>query len=372
MTVPMTPRVSVILRTKNRPLLLRRALKSILGQTLTDFTLVVVDDDPTSESARTTLEESGAASDPRVRLLQPPSPLGRAGAINAGLDAVDSEFWVLHDDDDAWHPDFLMTTVTHLDSVPADGAVATRCEVVFEHLDAGTYVEDRREILAADTSRVSLAGMLARNSFPPISMLVRRSAQTAVGAFDVALPVQEDWEFNLRLLSSYPIGFIDGEPLAFWHHRPDASGDDANSVIAEVASHAEHESIVRDAFLRRDLAGSGAGLGHTLAVIGLLQQSMTQQQEAQAALNEHVALSHQTLKLELGRLRGEVLALRDAVENLKGTSGQIAKKVDRTHEFLQRVLGPTGHVRQQVQDLWASSTRAAKVARNDGRNHPRG
>jgi hypothetical protein len=360
---PPAPRVSVILRTKNRPVLLERALASVLGQTLADLSLIVVDDEAGGTSASDVLERVGAANDPRVRLIQNEESLGRAGAINAGLDAADSDYWVLHDDDDTWHPDFLTTTVAHLDAFPEDGAVVTRCEVVFEHLDEGRYVEDRREVLAGDTTRVTLAGMLARNAFPPISMLVRRSAQVEVGAFDPSLPVQEDWEFNLRLLRRYPIGFIDGQPLAFWHHRLAATGDDANSVIAEAGGHLEYESLVRDAFLRRDLAGAGDGLGHTLAVIGLLQQSIDESRKAQRALNDHVAMSHQALNLEVGRVRGEILALREIVSTIE-------KDTTRTRSLLERVLGPQGVVRQRIDDLWSSSTAVGKLARRRGRPHP--
>ena len=55
------------------------------------------------------------------------------------------------------------------------------------------------------------------------------------------------------------MGFLNGEPLAYWHQRRSADGDAANSVIAEPESHQLHDRRVRDEALRQyvDVHGSG-------------------------------------------------------------------------------------------------------------------
>ncbi len=53
----------------------------------------------------------------------------------------------------------------------------------------------------------------------------------------------------MRLLRAGNVGFID-EVLAFWHHRADAIGPDANSVIGESDAHVRFDRRVRDMAVR--------------------------------------------------------------------------------------------------------------------------
>ena len=321
----MNAKVAVIVRTMNRPVLLERALRSVLAQTMEDFALVVVNDGGDPSGVEAVLKDAGAADDARLVLVHNKPNLGRVGAIHAGLDAADSDYFVLHDDDDTWAPEFLAVTTAHLDTHPDDGAAATSTEVVFEEMDGATITEVRREWLAKDLSEASLIEMAVRNYIPPIALLVRRSVLDKTGRFDPSLPVLEDWDFNLRLLRHYPVGFVT-EPLAHWHHRENATGDDSNSVTAEASDHAHYDVLLRDAYLRRDLDGSGEGLGHLLAE-GYLHRKLEAHIVATNFAEDNWHHGHQDhlsevakmMSLEVGRLRGEVIALRDQLKDVDST-----------------------------------------------------
>jgi teichuronic acid biosynthesis glycosyltransferase TuaG len=69
------PVVSVCLPTYNGGAFLALTLKSIAAQTFEDYEVIIVDDQSTDDSVA--LVEQYAASDPRVKLLQ---PSGRAGS----------------------------------------------------------------------------------------------------------------------------------------------------------------------------------------------------------------------------------------------------------------------------------------------------
>ena len=49
-------KIAIITRTKNRPLLLRRAINSVLKQTLKDWIMVIVNDGGSKEEVETTLD----------------------------------------------------------------------------------------------------------------------------------------------------------------------------------------------------------------------------------------------------------------------------------------------------------------------------
>jgi glycosyltransferase involved in cell wall biosynthesis len=95
------PLVSAIIPTRNRPELVRRAVKSVLEQTFERVEVVVVVDgyDPATV---TVLEQ---LSDPRVRIIALEESVGGAEARNIGVAAA-SGYWIaLLDDDDEWLPD---------------------------------------------------------------------------------------------------------------------------------------------------------------------------------------------------------------------------------------------------------------------------
>jgi len=274
--------VAIVLRTKNRPLFLRRALGSIFAQTFSDFVVVVVNDAGEQPPVDAVVKEYADRANGRIRVVHNAHSKGREAAMNAGVSASESTYLTIHDDDDTWAPTFLDQSVRHLAN-SADHGVAVRTEVVYEHVDGDEITVDRREILASDLSQISLAEMLRHNYAPPISLLYRRDVHDAVGLYDETLPVLADWEFNLRLLSRFTVGFIDGPPLAFWHQRPASVGDEGNSVVTAQQDHARCEIEIRDRYLRGDLERN-AHLGTLLYLTEMLSRGNSQLSEAAAHL----------------------------------------------------------------------------------------
>lgn len=91
--------ISVIIPTYKRPELLRRAVQSVLNQTLTDWELVISDDEAPSGEAWAYLNEL-AAKDPRIRITRNTGAHGQVGNVNHCLQQVRGD-WVkpLFDDD---------------------------------------------------------------------------------------------------------------------------------------------------------------------------------------------------------------------------------------------------------------------------------
>lgn len=261
----MNPRVAVIVRTKDRPEFLARALDDIASQTYVDADVVVVND----QGAAAPVAEAVAASTvaERVRVVESVAPGGRCAAANLGLRSTDAEFVVLHDDDDRWAPTFLEQTVAHLDAHPAEAGVMTATEIVYERREGADWVEYGREPFWRGMTSVTFSSLLEVNRAVPISFLYRRALHDEVGYYDESLETVEDWEFYLRVTALHPVGFIPGAPLAFWTQRPDTVGADANSMFELAGAHERDDAAVRDAALREWVATNGAGLPLYLAAI---------------------------------------------------------------------------------------------------------
>ncbi|WP_158862755.1 glycosyltransferase family 2 protein [Leifsonia sp. AG29] len=309
----MEHQVAVVTRTRDRIVLLRRALDSIAAQTFRDFQLVVVNDGGDPAPVDELISRLDGLGDPIV--VHNTRSVGREEAVNVGVRASDSALIAILDDDDTWAPGFLAATVSHLSSTD-DGGVAVRCEAVFEQLEDGRATELRRERLRSDINRVTLTETLISNYVPPSSMVVRRSLFDELGGWDGELPVLADWHFTLKLLAVSTIGFVDGEPLAFWHLREAQDGALGNSVHAAHNDHVAYAPVVRDSFLRAD-AARGNGLGDALVIGDVYQRLSRQIDLARQDVVSNSAGSASVIAAEFAPLHAKLDALSAAVAALQ-------------------------------------------------------
>jgi glycosyltransferase involved in cell wall biosynthesis len=100
MTESAAPRVSVVVRTKDRPRLLGEALASLRAQTFQDFEVIVVNDGGVPPAG---LDPAGAG----LRVVTTEPPHGRSRALDTGLRAARGRFVAYLDDDDLFLPHHL-------------------------------------------------------------------------------------------------------------------------------------------------------------------------------------------------------------------------------------------------------------------------
>jgi glycosyltransferase involved in cell wall biosynthesis/uncharacterized coiled-coil protein SlyX len=324
------PTVAVVMRTRDRPVLLARALDDVCHQTFGAWHLVVVDDGgDAAEVDRIVRQCPGLTG--RLTVLHNEVGRGMEAASNQGVAAIDAEFVAIHDDDDTWHPAFLERTVAHLRATD-DVAVAVRTEIVRERIEGEVVEEVGREVFEPGVRSFTLFDLLRANRYVPISLLYRRSLHDDIGPFREDLPVVGDWEFNLRLaLSGQGVGFLDGEPLAFWHQRHEADGSAANTVLGRREEHLEHDLRVRDAALSEYVRQHGVG--------GLLYATRYFQGEIDL-LHDHVERVQARLAEVVARLDDQqphLLALDEALAEQRAVSGRIDEHLGRLVERLDAV-----------------------------------
>ncbi|MBV8519027.1 MAG: glycosyltransferase family 2 protein [Acidobacteria bacterium] len=106
------PRVTVIMATWNWSTVLPYSIGSVLGQTMTDFELLVVGDGCTDDSEAVVR----AVDDPRVRWINLPQNTGhQSGPNNEGLRQARGEFIAYLGHDDLWLPHHLEVLCAALD-----------------------------------------------------------------------------------------------------------------------------------------------------------------------------------------------------------------------------------------------------------------
>jgi len=175
--------ISVIVRTKDRPHLLREAIGSIRA-TGYPCEIVVVNDggaEPAVEGATLVHHEQSR---------------GRAEAGNAGVRAAKNAFIAFLDDDDLYYPEHLPT----LANATASTHTAWYTDAVSTFLrrgEGGAYETLKRlRLYAQDFDRELL---LIDNYIPLPTLLLQRESFLDAGGFDPGFDLFEDWDFLIRL-----------------------------------------------------------------------------------------------------------------------------------------------------------------------------
>lgn len=94
------PRVSVVIAAYNAESYIEQALDSVVAQTMTEWEVLVADDDSTDDSCA--IVERRAAADPRIRLLRTERNGGPSAARNRAIDAAQGDWIAVLDADDRW------------------------------------------------------------------------------------------------------------------------------------------------------------------------------------------------------------------------------------------------------------------------------
>ncbi|AHV99274.1 glycosyltransferase family 2 protein [Paenibacillus sabinae] len=256
-------KVAVITRTKNRNILLKRAIESVINQSFSDWVMVIVNDGGDKNKVEDLVSNYAEKKSGKIVVVHNEESKGMEAASNIGIRSVDSTYVVIHDDDDSWQPDFLNKTVACLENVSVKsikGAVTYSTRYI-ETISGDKVHVKYTEPFNTWLDSITLYRMAAGNVFPPISFIFRREVLDEIGYFREDLPVLGDWDFHLRFLSKYDI-FLIKECLANYHHRLEVrSGEYSNSVIGGYDKHIFYDTLLKNELLRKDLENNRVGLG---------------------------------------------------------------------------------------------------------------
>jgi glycosyltransferase involved in cell wall biosynthesis len=187
------PKVSVIVPTYNRPDRLEETLRSVLGQTMQDFEIIVVNDCGVDVSPVIARLNSQA----EIFYHQHPVNRGLSAARNTALRHARGQYIAFLDDDDIFLPDHLETLVNFLESSGNKAAYTDAWVAEEEKIADGTYQIVRRHVPFSDewhNDRV-----LVHNFAPPLCFMHERGLGNLTGEFDEELTTHEDWDYWIRL-----------------------------------------------------------------------------------------------------------------------------------------------------------------------------
>ena len=294
--------VSIVTRTRVRPVFLARAVESVLSQTHADWEHIIVNDGGDAAALDAFLAPYAARYAGRLVVIHLPQNRGMQGAANAALDRATGEFAAIHDDDDAWQPGFLSACVAFLDEKGPESAyqgVVTHTVRVLEDVAADGRIAEVSRAPYQPMDEVNLFRLGFENPFPPIAFVYRRAVHSVIGFFDERCSYAADLDFNFRFLAKWEIGVI-RRPLAEYHWRREtADAGLRNTVTAEAPVHGRLLNEWLNGILRADAAKEPASLGlamnlsryavGTRAAVDALAAQLAQGSEERADLRERLA-----------------------------------------------------------------------------------
>ncbi|MEZ5753169.1 MAG: glycosyltransferase family 2 protein [Paracoccaceae bacterium] len=238
-------RVGVVIRTKDRPMFVPRALRTVIDQTFPGWHIVLVNDGGDAKALARSVASVPATRKlrgERLTIIDNPQSVGRSEAFNIGLRMLQTEFVCCLDDDDSWDPTFLAKLLALHDATVEDapdlGGVMAHVTAIREDLRETPTGHDLvplgNDPLPGAFSRADffvnpIAYATYRHDLYPVQWMLRREAALAVGGFPVAFDVMEDRAFLTRFLQHWRLAVLP-EKLAFHHRRPRRQEDARKEV----------------------------------------------------------------------------------------------------------------------------------------------
>lgn len=233
------PITSVIVRTKDRPLLLRRALQSLSNQIFRDFDVILVNDGGNHNEVAGIVSQYNLS----IKLLSNDRSVGRVEALNQGIRNSLAHYIAIHDDDDSWDTAFLNNMMETSASVNGSydfdivgfvGSLKRIEEEIYENEVLTLRILDPRAENATKGIVNFARYLMIEEDFYPIQVIFSRQAALDIGLFNPTFDLLEDREFFIRLLGKGEI-FKVNSSLAFHHVRrkSESNSSYANTVTED-------------------------------------------------------------------------------------------------------------------------------------------
>jgi glycosyltransferase involved in cell wall biosynthesis len=195
------PAVSIVLPVYNGARFLAQSIESVLAQTFRDWELIVVDDASTDQTPE--IIAGYRACDPRIISLRNLSNRRLPGALNAGFSAARGAYLTWTSDDNCYRPEAIARMMEALEANPGAGLV---------YCDYICIDEDGQELW---TEPARDPRLLPFGNIVGACFLYRREVREAIGEYDDAMFLAEDYDYWLRVARQFVLKHLP-QTLYLW------------------------------------------------------------------------------------------------------------------------------------------------------------
>lgn len=203
-----SPLVTIIIPMYNGAKYISETIRSVLGQTITDIEVLVVNDASRDDSA--SIVEKLAATDPRVKLITKTNS-GVADTRNKGIEAAKGKYISLVDQDDIWEPANLEEKINVMEREGRNWAFSN-----ISYINAsGQFIDREEQIVFGDFYRNLLKW---ENVIPAPSgnLVVLRDFLGTDIRYDVNIPYPSDRDICVQLARKGKPSYVNKK---LWRYR---------------------------------------------------------------------------------------------------------------------------------------------------------
>ncbi len=220
----MKVKVSVIIPVYNRPILLRRAVKSVLAQTYQNFEIIVVDDGSSEDVTKVV----HGFHDERLKYIRHLENKGAAAARNTGIRIAQGEYIAFLDADDEWFPKKLESQLQVFESGSSQLGLMYGGYIVVSK--DGKMIRAFRPQCKGWVYEDLLLGKCIKTTS---TIICKRVVFEKTGMFDELLPPTEDYDMWLRIARYYAVDFVKGPLAKIWISGGNISADMKARLMAK-------------------------------------------------------------------------------------------------------------------------------------------
>lgn len=199
-------KITTVITTYHRPLLLKRAIRSVLNQTYSEFQICIYDNGSDRETEEVVQEF--LRIDPRIKYHRHPENIGMMANYKYAFDRIETQFFSFLSDDDYLLPCFYETALNNFMKHP--DAAFSACGIL-QLYENGNFAGDPLSLWQFDGYYLPGDGLIemlkTRQRFPiPVGILFRKEVIKEISPnYSEDVDFFWDPEFLMRIAGRFPI-----------------------------------------------------------------------------------------------------------------------------------------------------------------------
>lgn len=201
---------SVIIPLYNKASYIKKAIDSVIKQSLTDYELIIVNDGSVDESGKIAEQSIKQYQQSLAFKIINQTNQGVSTARNNGIAASNGDYICFLDADDWWEPTFLENIALLIQEYPDAGIYGTSYTIVNEHKHK-TRIAPIGLNKDFEKGYINYCQVYAKTLCMPltsISTCIPRHIFEELGGFNPLLKLGEDFDLWIRIALKYKVAFL--------------------------------------------------------------------------------------------------------------------------------------------------------------------
>jgi len=206
------PEVSVLIGVYNGETYLRESVQSVLGQTFSDFEVIVVDDGSIDRTFAILQELAGV--DKRIRIVKNSENIGLTKSLDIALSYATGRYIARQDCGDISAPTRFEKQLSFFETHPGYAMCGTAMAIIDE---SGKLLKNEPAVLGYNAIR---AEIINHNTFVHGSVMIDSSMLRQIGGYNENFVRAQDYDLFLRISRIFPVDNLE-EALYLYRLSPD-------------------------------------------------------------------------------------------------------------------------------------------------------